>query len=200
LPKLDSLKPDSLKPDLPKRDLPKPDLPKPDLPKPDLPKLDLPKLDMPKLDLSKLDLSKPDLAMPERQRSGKIAAVSGVPGLPMPSSGALQPAAPGRLVLGAGEPEPPISGRPDGLAASLMEQKRITPRSPRAALEPDHVPLPTRSSRPSRRARNPLVIIGNAIFTLLLVAFQTHLSLAVPVKGPVEAPKPRTSLHTCAVL
>ncbi|KAH8767978.1 hypothetical protein BGZ57DRAFT_856519 [Hyaloscypha finlandica] len=38
------------------------------------------------------------------------------------------------------------------------------------------------------------------LFTLLLVAFQTHLSLAVPVEGPVEALKPRTSLHTCAVL
>jgi UPF0755 protein len=47
-----------------------------------------------------------------------------------------------------------------------MEAKRITPRSPRAALEPDHVPLPT---RPSRRARNPLVIIGNAIFTALVL-------------------------------
>lgn len=41
------------------------------------------------------------------------------------------------------------------------------PRSPRLALEPETVPLPT---RPSRRVRHPLVIIGNAIFTLLVVA------------------------------
>ena len=44
--------------------------------------------------------------------------------------------------------------------------RRITPRSPRAALEPEHVPVPTRRSK---RARNPLVIIGNAIFTLLIL-------------------------------
>jgi UPF0755 protein len=44
--------------------------------------------------------------------------------------------------------------------------RRITPRSPRAALEPEHVPVPTRRST---RVRNPLVIIGNAIFTLLIL-------------------------------
>jgi UPF0755 protein len=41
------------------------------------------------------------------------------------------------------------------------------PRSPRAALEPERVPLPNRRSR---RVRHPLVVIGNAIFTLLIVA------------------------------
>ncbi|HYA29941.1 MAG TPA: aminodeoxychorismate lyase, partial [Acidobacteriota bacterium] len=40
------------------------------------------------------------------------------------------------------------------------------PRSPRAALEPERVPMP---SRRSRRARHPLVVIGNAIFTILVV-------------------------------
>jgi UPF0755 protein len=45
------------------------------------------------------------------------------------------------------------------------EPKRVTPRSPRAALEPEYVPEP---SRPSRRARHPLVIAGNAIFTIVL--------------------------------
>jgi UPF0755 protein len=48
-----------------------------------------------------------------------------------------------------------------------MEQKRITPRSPRAALEPEQVPVPTRRSK---RKRNSLVIVGNAIFTLLILA------------------------------
>jgi UPF0755 protein len=47
-----------------------------------------------------------------------------------------------------------------------MEQPRINPRSPRAALEPEHVPLPTRRSK---RARHPIVIIGNAIITFLLL-------------------------------
>ena len=45
--------------------------------------------------------------------------------------------------------------------------RRITPRSPRAALEPEYVPVPTPRGR--KRARNPLVIIGNAIFTLLIL-------------------------------
>ena len=46
------------------------------------------------------------------------------------------------------------------------ETKRVAPRSPRAALEPEYVPEP---KRPSRRARHPLVIAGNAIFTIILV-------------------------------
>jgi UPF0755 protein len=46
------------------------------------------------------------------------------------------------------------------------EPKRAAPRSPRAALEPEYVPEPT---RPSRRARHPIVIAGNAIFTIILL-------------------------------
>jgi UPF0755 protein len=107
------------------------------------------------------------------------------------------------VVLGAGEPEPPGSGRPDALAsslttgslsaASLLDQKRITPRSPRAALEPDHVTVPTRSSRasrPSRRARNPMVIVGNAIFTLLVLVLIVGGGAAVIGKTRFEAPGP----------
>ncbi len=40
------------------------------------------------------------------------------------------------------------------------------PRSPRAALEPERVPSPKRRSKP---VRHPLVIAGNAIFTVLIV-------------------------------
>jgi UPF0755 protein len=47
---------------------------------------------------------------------------------------------------------PPPSGKP--------------PRSPRAALEPERVPAPKRRSK---RVRHPLVIAGNAIFTVLIV-------------------------------
>src|SRR5262245_41586336 len=46
------------------------------------------------------------------------------------------------------------------------DSKRVAPRSPRAALEPEYMPEP---KRPSRRARHPLVIAGNAIFTVILV-------------------------------
>lgn len=49
--------------------------------------------------------------------------------------------------------------------------RRIAPRSPRLALEPERVPIPTRRSR---RARHPLVVAGNAVFTLLIL-----LSIAV---------------------
>ncbi len=45
------------------------------------------------------------------------------------------------------------------------------PRSPRAALEPERVPIPNRRSQ---RVRHPVVIVGNAIFTFLVV-----LSVAV---------------------
>ena len=40
------------------------------------------------------------------------------------------------------------------------------PRSPRAALEPERVPLPNRRSQ---RVRHPLVIAGNAVFTVLVL-------------------------------
>jgi UPF0755 protein len=48
-----------------------------------------------------------------------------------------------------------------------MDQNRTTPpRSPRTALEPERVSLPPQRSR---SARHPIVIIGNAIFTLVLL-------------------------------
>ena len=49
----------------------------------------------------------------------------------------------------------------------MSERPPISPRSPRAALEPEQVPPPPRRSD---RARNPFVIVGNAIITLLLIA------------------------------
>ena len=53
-----------------------------------------------------------------------------------------------------------------GSTADLMEQNRISPRSPRAALEPDRVPVPPRRSA---GARHPLVVAGNAVFTILIL-------------------------------
>src|SRR5262245_40098312 len=53
---------------------------------------------------------------------------------------------------------------------------RIAPRSPRAALEPERVLQPFRRSR---RARHPVVVVGNAILTILvLVAIVGGLALA----------------------
>jgi UPF0755 protein len=51
--------------------------------------------------------------------------------------------------------------------ASMSERPPISPRSPRAALEPEQVPPPPRRSV---RARNPFVVIGNAIITIVLLA------------------------------
>jgi len=70
--------------------------------------------------------------------------------------------------------------------------RRITPRSPRAALEPEYVPVPTRRSK---RVRNPLVIIGNAIFTLLILVVigggvaVVFGKLRFEAPGPLEADK-----------
>ncbi|MPZ41279.1 MAG: endolytic transglycosylase MltG [Rhizobiales bacterium] len=65
--------------------------------------------------------------------------------------------------------------------------RRITPRSPRAALEPEHVPVPTHRSK---RARNPLVIAGNAIFTLLVLLVLGGGAAVVFGKLRFEAPGP----------
>src|SRR5471032_198318 len=71
----------------------------------------------------------------------------------------------------------------------LYSERRpiVQPRSPRQALVPDQLLPP-----PSRRARNPLVIIGNAIFTgLLLLIFAGGATLylgrgKLTAVGPLE--------------
>ena len=50
-------------------------------------------------------------------------------------------------------------------AAPTPPRPPLTPRSPREALAPQRVPAPARS----RRVRHPLVIAGNAVFTLLVL-------------------------------
>ena len=44
----------------------------------------------------------------------------------------------------------------------MSERPPISPRSPRAALEPEQVPPPPKRSE---RARNPFIVVGNAIIT-----------------------------------
>ncbi len=48
----------------------------------------------------------------------------------------------------------------------MSERPPISPRSPRAALEPEQVPPPPKRSD---RARNPFVVVGNAIITIVLI-------------------------------
>jgi UPF0755 protein len=71
-----------------------------------------------------------------------------------------------------------------------MEPKRITPRSPRTALQPDYVPAAARLGRPSRRARRPMVMIGNAVFTLLLLALLVGGGAIVLGKSRLESAGP----------
>ncbi len=68
---------------------------------------------------------------------------------------------------GAGAP-PRGHSSGSGIPASPLPpmSKPHAPRSPRAALEPERVPLPTRRSR---RVRHPVVIVGNAFFTALVL-------------------------------
>ena len=133
------------------------------------------------------------------------------PGVGLASTGAYSNGV--RGAPDAVEPHPSATGRQiEAIGASLMEQKleqkRITPRSPRAALEPEHVSVPTRRSG---RARNPIVMIGNAIFTLLVLLVLAGGAAFVAVKsrfeaaGPLEADKivnipPRLSLIEIADL
>jgi UPF0755 protein len=73
-----------------------------------------------------------------------------------------------------------------------MVPVRVAPRSPRAALEPERVPVPTRWSE---SARHPLVIIGNAVFTVLILLALVGGGLFVFAKqsfdaaGPLESEK-----------
>jgi UPF0755 protein len=69
----------------------------------------------------------------------------------------------------------------------MSERPPISPRSPRAALEPEQVPPPPRRSE---RARNPFVVVGNAIITILLIAMVAVGAGYYYGKQILEAPGP----------
>ena len=69
----------------------------------------------------------------------------------------------------------------------MSERPPISPRSPRAALEPEQVPPPPRRSE---RARNPFVIVGNAIITFILVMMIATGVVYFYGKQTIEAPGP----------
>jgi UPF0755 protein len=65
------------------------------------------------------------------------------------------------------------------------ERPIVQPKSPRQALMPDRLPPP-----PSRRARHPLVIVGNAIFTLVFLVILAGGAAFYIGKSKFEAPGP----------
>jgi UPF0755 protein len=65
--------------------------------------------------------------------------------------------------------------------------RRFAPRSPRLALEPERVPMP---SRRSQRVRHPLVVAGNAVFMFLLLVSITVGGALYLGKSRFEAPGP----------
>jgi UPF0755 protein len=71
--------------------------------------------------------------------------------------------------------------------ASMSERPPISPRSPRAALEPEQLPPPPKRSD---RARNPFVIVGNAIITLLLILMIGAGGVYYYGRQVLEAPGP----------
>jgi UPF0755 protein len=73
------------------------------------------------------------------------------------------------------------------MSSNANDGKRITPRSPRSALQPDMVDMPPRRSK---SARHPLVVIGNAVISLfVLIAVMAAFALFVG-KQRFESPGP----------
>ena len=69
----------------------------------------------------------------------------------------------------------------------MSERPPISPRSPRAALEPEQVPPPPKRSE---RARNPFVVVGNAIITIVLALMICAGGVYIYGKQKIEAPGP----------
>src|SRR5437868_15317067 len=69
----------------------------------------------------------------------------------------------------------------------MSERPPISPRSPRAALEPEQVPPPPKRSE---RARNPFVVVGNAVITIILVSMIGAGGAYIYGKQKIEAPGP----------
>jgi len=93
---------------------------------------------------------------------------------------------------GTGGPRGGLAGRGSKPGPSVVppppgERTPQPPRSPRVALEPERVPLPNRRSR---RVRHPLVIVGNAIFTVLVLVSLTVGSALYFGKQRFETPGP----------
>jgi len=112
---------------------------------------------------------------PRLPDAAKPAPFSGSAPRPAAAPAASLHAKPGQAPPGGrpAVPPPPPSGKP--------------PRSPRAALEPERVPAPKRRSK---RVRHPVVIVGNAIFTVLIVLTVAVAGALYVGKQRFEAPGP----------
>ncbi len=69
----------------------------------------------------------------------------------------------------------------------MSERSPISPRSPRAALEPEQVPPPPRRSDV---ARSPLVVFGNAVITFVILVMLATGGVYVYGKQALESPGP----------
>ena len=81
---------------------------------------------------------------------------------------------------------------PDPFNEEAPSRQRAAPgksgwRSPRAALEPERVPVPTKWSR---NTRHPLIVAGNAVFTVLILLALVGGGLFVFARQSLEAPGP----------
>jgi UPF0755 protein len=83
---------------------------------------------------------------------------------PRPPVAPAPAGASGRVIAAAGEPYPPLQVTP--LESAPVDPRPLAPRSPRAALQPEKVPMPARHSA---RTRNPVVIAGNALLTIVFL-------------------------------
>lgn len=81
---------------------------------------------------------------------------------------------------------PPTNGMP---GTPVPPPKPTVPKSPRAALEPERVPPPKARSK---RARHPVVVVGNAIFMFFVVVSVAVGSALYFGKQRFEAPGPLT--------
>lgn len=74
-----------------------------------------------------------------------------------------------------------------GTTASPTGQQKISPRSPRTALEPERVPAPKRRSA---RARHPVIVFGNAVFTFIVIVAVIVGAAIVVGRQRLDAPGP----------
>ena len=130
--------------------------------------------------------AEPARAVPTAAKPPPVATVKPSP-IPAPVAYSRTPGK-----AGAGEPLAQRQAQANGTGAASMdaktsELKRITPRSPRSALEPETVDAPVRRSR---SARHPLVVIGNAIFSLFVLLAVVGIAALFLGKQRFEMPGP----------
>ena len=124
---------------------------------------------------------------------GREAAAASSPPTSSPNRAAVSYSRQPGLASGAADPRPPRMERAAneiGMTTTdpnRADPKRFVPRSPRTAIEPDTVDLPTRRSA---SARHPLVVIGNAVISIfVLLAVLAGVVLFIGAQR-FEAPGP----------